>query len=275
MFRDFSNLPLDESRDLDGVTPKLVVKDGDTSYILKFAKAKENYIIRDYLTEYLACSISKCLGYKTQEVELGHYLDKECVAIKMFDYNITTFEGFGESTRSGKELVYDLDNLIHFPFKVNKFTCDESHYILYVWCVFVLDMYLCNFDRHENNWGFIKQDNGIYTIAGLYDMGASLFPKLIDNCTALSDTEIRHMLEFNTRCAILYKGKKKTYSELISIYKDNNELKSALTWLFECVNKSDYTQYLDTICEFNPRYETYVRFITKVLQLQKNRLEEL
>lgn len=36
--------------------------------------------------------------------------------------------------------------------------------------MFFLDMFLGNYDRHENNWGFVKE-NGLYVLAPLYDMG--------------------------------------------------------------------------------------------------------
>ena len=224
MFKDFSKCEILQDYDLGGVIPKIVVLDGRKKKILKFAKVKEALEVRDYLTEFIACRVAKSLGYDVQEVELGYFNGKECVAIEMFDYDIVTFTGFGQSTDS-MFFHYDLDMLLTLPFDKKKFNLSQSEFERFVWHVFVLDMFISNFDRHENNWGF-QRVNGKYTPTALYDLGASLYNRFILNGVDYNLKEIRHIIESDTRCAILYQGKKKNYTELMILYGSNQTLLS-------------------------------------------------
>lgn len=261
-FRDFSNFKICDEYDLGGVTPKLVVSDNKNNYLLKFGKEKENIVLKDYLSEFIACKIAKILQYDVQEVELGYYNNKECVAIKIFPYDIITFTGFGSST-DDEDFIYDLDMLLTLPFNKDKFELNELEFRQYVWRIFVLDMFLGNFDRHENNWGFYKE-NEIYKTAALYDMGASFYPKLIDNCDSyINNKELEHLIMFNTRSSILYQGKKKNYFELLQIYKNDKILQGELKLLLSKVQKSSFQGPLQTLNSFG--YQNYAKFIQRVI----------
>lgn len=220
-------------------------------------------------SEYTACKIAKKLGYKVQEVNLGHYKGKECVACKLLDSIPTTFEGLGDSTLEGNKFEYNLDWLLGLDIN-NKFSIFKKDYIEYVWDVFVLDMIISNFDRHENNWGFMRVD-GKYEPAPLYDLGASLYPKLIYKDTRkLSDNEIKNIIEYQTRCAILYRGKKKNYMELLYIYRSSKELRRSLISILN--KKKDFSETYNTIVRYNKNYQNHMIFIDRMLSIKYNLL---
>ena len=206
-FIDFSSYEADTSYDLGGVTPKVIVIHNNDKYMLKFAKEKHELKVWDYISEYIASSLAKCLGYNVQDVYLGHYNGLECVAIKLVDYELVTFTGFGSSTDS-EDFYYDLDLLLRLPFKKSKFAMTVEEFEQYVWSVFALDMFIGNFDRHENNWAFRRNSAGLYEPAILYDMGASFYPKLMFDCK-MDTKSIKHLIQYDSRCSILYNGKKK------------------------------------------------------------------
>lgn len=263
-WKDYSECEEDTRSDLDGVTPKIVVWDGDIRKMLKFAKIKMGCERRDYVSEYVACKIAKALEYNVQEVELAFYRGRECVAIRMFDYDITTFDGFGPSTDS-QETEYDLDALLHFPFKHSKFALTEPEFKQYVWNVFVLDMVLSNFDRHENNWGF-QRKNGVYQPSGLFDLGGSLYSKWVIDCPEMSEQELEHLIEFDSRCAILFQGKKKNYWELMKVYAEDSFLGQAIRQLVQKACKIDLSTILDEVISYNEDYAKYCTFVSRMLQ---------
>ena len=183
-FRDWSNLKIRTDIQLDGISKKLVVEDTNReAYILKFSKEKLGIKIYDHITEYIACKFAKQMGYSVQEVELGYYNNEECVILKMFDKTPITFGGLGYSSADGSPIDetgknYNLDWLLKLSMN-NKFSITHDAYRKWVWKVFILDMMVSNFDRHENNWGFKYNSDRKYEICPLFDMGASFYPKYI------------------------------------------------------------------------------------------------
>lgn len=101
----------------------------------------------------------------------------------------------------------------------------------------------------------------------LYDLGASLYPKLISRDTSkLKDSEIMHIIKYESRCAILYKGKKKNYIELLSIYRNNDDLKRAV---IRPLNKEyDFTDIYEYVIKYNSKYENHMIFIDRMLNFK-------
>lgn len=85
--------------------------------------------------------------------------------------------------------------------------------------MFVADAYIGNFDRHNGNWGFLKDSNGFTDIAPIFDCGSSLFPQP-------NDSQLEEMLktpsEMDARVyvfptsAIKISGKKINYHDFLN-----------------------------------------------------------
>lgn len=276
VFRDFSSYKI-ASTMLEGVSPKVMVINSATKeqYILKFGKydAITGKQIKDYISEYIGCKIAKKLGYCVQEVELGYYRGNECVAIKFFGQIPTTFKGLGYSTINGEELhtrdeKYDLDWLLNLKMG-DKFGITQKEYTKWVWDVFMLDMFIGNYDRHESNWGFLKVA-GIKIPSPLFDMGASLFSREMDKVISWNNGKIKNEIETRIRSSVLYKGKKRPYFNLLNIYLKNEYVRRVLEEFISGVenNIESFNEIYDTVREYNSYYTNYVEFIDKMLRIK-------
>ncbi|MCL2054971.1 MAG: HipA domain-containing protein [Oscillospiraceae bacterium] len=277
MFRDFSGfrvVPLG----LGGVTRKIVLEDGGGSLlILKFAKDKLGILIKDYLCEYVGSSMAKLLGYPVQEVELGYYEGEECAAVKMFSHTLVSFKGLGTSSADGVKVGskgenYNLQWLLDLEMKQGKFKLTQEQYINWVWQVFMLDMFIGNFDRHEGNWGFFYERGG-YTPAPLYDNGACFYPKLIDTAQMnMSDGEMRNLVEFQTKCAIIYKGKKKAFFEIMNLVLKEETASREFRAFIKKVDETDFQPIFDYLIQYNKKYNDTIKFIKRVFNCRRELL---
>lgn len=243
---------------LGGVTKKVIVKD----YLLKFGREKFGLLRKDYISEFIACKIAKQLGYSVQEVHLAYLDDKPCVAIELFQSPIITTDGFGESTLSDNSLIYDLDGLLSFiPNK--KFAISQQEYYDWVWATFLLDMFIGNFDRHIKNWGFIRNNDGLYIPAPYYDMGSSLRINDWTNNKLTNNKEvIRKRLTKENKTVIKFKGKSKV--NYVDILKEVD----AHRFVLDIINRMDYLD-LDSIFkevyEFDCTTKEYLIYIKNCL----------
>lgn len=119
----------------------------------------------------------------------------------------------------------------------NKFAISQTKYTDWVWSVFFLDMFIGNYDRHEGNWGFLKQGNKKIP-SPLFDMGASLFSREMNNVINWDDGKIKNEIETRVRSSVLYKGKKRGYFQLLEIYTKNKDVKMKLISFINNVEKN-------------------------------------
>lgn len=275
-FRDFSNYKLDTTV-LDGVNNKVVVIDtiSNDKYILKFGRynLESGERTKDYISEYISCKIAKQLGYSVQEVELGYFNGKECVAIKHFGTIPTTFRGLGYSTLNdeilhSRDVRYSLDWLLKIVI-TDKFGISQKEYEQWVWKVFILDMFIGNYDRHEGNWGFLTKNNKKVP-SPLYDMGASLFIKEMQSVKDWDNGKIKNEIETRMRSSILIDGKKRGYFRILEIYTKNNVVKDILKWFIAKVesNIASFDGIYNTVKQFNPEYADYANFVRKMLNIK-------
>jgi len=61
----------------------------------------------------------------------------------------------------------------------NRKLTDVNDTISGFWNVYIVDALTGNFDRHGNNWGFIKK-NGKYRLSPVFDNGSCLYPQITD-----------------------------------------------------------------------------------------------
>ena len=272
---DFSDYELTNLL-MGGVAPKLYVKDPQTGkqYMLKFPREKIGIVRNDHITEYLACKIAKKLKFKVQEVTLGYYKGRECVGIEIFFPLPISFGGLGKSTLSHNPINYNLDWILSLKDN-RKLNTDEGDYVDYVWKVFSLDLLIGNYDRHENNWGFQKFNDGRYELSPLYDLGSSFYSKFSgDRNLPKNENEIKHLIQFQTKSAILYKDKKKNYFEFIDIFRDNKVFIKNLGDTLDLYKNIDLKILLNEISNYNVLYVDYMEFIENMMDIKMNLLRD-
>lgn len=169
-------------------SPKLGILLDDRAYMLKIEgkSIHQNYI----LSEYIASKIYS-MFIPTQEVILGkieyNNIDKLCVACKDFKkdneylYEFTTIKnciGYGTNT--------ELKEILTAIKKQNFYKTEDVKKRF--WDMFILDSYLGNSNRNNENWGFIVNEKSKKTrLAPIYSCGSCLYP-------ALSDDELKYFL---------------------------------------------------------------------------------
>lgn len=181
----------------------------DTQYLVKFQnpvrkKGKNIQVsyVNSVYSEYIGSKIFKSVGIPTQEVVLGKYYDRIVCACKdfMVEKNINKDDAIGEAKLIEFEewsKMHELDNILttdiesiykslenvfkEIPENTNIETIKKSF-----WKMFIIDFFIGNTDRHNNNWGFIYYENQVDTyhvnmeFAPIFDCGSSLTPTLTD-----------------------------------------------------------------------------------------------
>ena len=277
-FRDLSDLEILPIA-LGGVTDKIVLQDGKRQLMLKFKKEKAAEVIRDYITEYIGSSIARTLGYSVQQVELAKYNGEECVAVELLRPLPTSFKGLGSSSADGVRLGskgqnYNLQWLLELRMTSKKFNLSQAAYEEWVWRVFFFDMFIGNFDRHEGNWGFLKKD-GIYNPSPLFDNGACFYPKFFGtDKIEMKPEEIKHLILFQTKCAIYYNDKKKNYFELLDLVLAKKEVRDIFTRFLVLVEKACFDEIFNYVEDYNPSYIPSVEFVKNVIKIRKGLLDQ-
>ena len=275
-FRDFSSYPISPLV-LEGVSPKFAVKDIVHNGLLIIKQGKTDgtgKLIRDYLSEFISCRIAQVLGYNVQHAELGTVNGRECVAVKFFGSLPISFKGLGYSTLSDEKLHsrdvrYNLDWLLSLRINPQRFAVSQAEYTQWVLRVFLLDMFIGNYDRHEGNWGFLMH-NGKKTPSPLFDMGASLFIRDMDKVVHWSKGQIKSAVETGIRSAILYKGKKRSYFAVLHAYADQQNIQQELRAFISNVEThwQGVTDVLSEVAAFNSAYQAYCTFVEQMLYIK-------
>ncbi|MCL2501423.1 MAG: HipA domain-containing protein [Defluviitaleaceae bacterium] len=243
-----------------GAVPKLFITDGEKDYMIKFAKQRQNKTdIPYHVSEYLSCRIAKSLGYAVQEVSLVTYHGQEACLVTLFDDVLVTFTGLGVSTLDEQEMQYDLD-LVDETVMSEKFLFDVQKY---VWETFLLDSFICNLDRHPNNWGFFKQEDG-YIRAPLFDLGSSLYS--INAYSLMKMKDISAYVERHSGSAVKYKDKKHTFKEIVGMEK-NGKLSSLIGTFIASLSGIDKT-CIEKAIEAFPHREDYCLFVRDFIDIQ-------
>ena len=158
--------------------------------------------VNSVYSEYIGSKIFESLGIPTQKVVLGKYHDRIVCACKdfMIEKNITKDKTIGEAKLIEFEewsKMHELDNILTTDIESiyksleNVFSgIPENNNIETIkrrfWEMFIIDFFIGNTDRHNNNWGFIYYENQLDTyhvnmqFAPIFDCGSSLTPILTD-----------------------------------------------------------------------------------------------
>ena len=244
-----------------GVVPKLFLNNGTKDYMVKFAKQRQSGgDIPYHISEYVACRMAKSMGYAVQEVSLATYHGQEVCLIELFDDVLITFTGLGVSTLDEQALQYDLD-LVGETIKSEKFLFDVHSF---VWETFLFDSFICNLDRHPNNWGFFKQSKG-YVKAPLFDLGSSLYS--INANTLSKMKNINDYINKHSGSAVKYKNKKHSFREIVEAEK-KGKLFPFIPSLIKSLSDVN-TACIDDAAKAFPRWKGYCAFVHDFITLQK------
>lgn len=191
MMIDFTKCRRVIGRAYNGANGKKIAVEYDGEvYMLKFPPSGENKITalsytNSCISEHIASSIFNMLGIVAQNTLLGTFevagKIKTVCACKDFTNKTKRFFDFcsikntvidSESNGGGTELDDILDTIEkqrYIPF---------SELLEHCWNMFVVDVLLGNFDRHNGNWGFLYDDSTeSMSIAPIYDCGSCLLPQ--------------------------------------------------------------------------------------------------
>lgn len=271
-----------------------------TQYLVKFQnpvrkKGKNVQVsyVNSVYSEYIGSKIFESVGIPTQEVVLGKYNDRIVCACKDFivgrgvttdeyigEAKLIEFEEWSKSHDLDSTLTTDIESIYHslenvfkyFPQNVNIETIKEKF-----WEMFVIDFFIGNTDRHNNNWGFIYYENQYDTyfvnmqFAPIFDCGSCLTPVLTDeqmddilNSTGELNNYVR-----NAYSAIHEGGKKIHSYEYIKSLK-NEYCNRALKVLFPKIDMSYITDIINEIPISNIRKHFYITILQKRYDLLKN-----
>ncbi|PSM51308.1 hypothetical protein CBLAS_1040 [Campylobacter blaseri] len=183
---DFSDCTIKYTKIYDGLNgKKLAIFYKDELYMLKFPK--DNHITGGYasstINEHISSKIFKSLGFETQDTILGYYDDKVVVACKDFEIGRNRLFNFGKIKNSVLSVSgssfsdTDLDETLKIIDEQK--LIDKDRLKEFYWDMFIADTFIANFNRHNENWGIlVNEQNDTCKIAPIYDCGSSLYPKL-------------------------------------------------------------------------------------------------
>ena len=193
------------------------------------------------ISEYLGSHIYKMLGFKTHNTLLGIANDKVVVACQDFlkqnetildynslknDYNEQIEQKIEELSSSNKKNYgTDIDEII-FVMNNNSYFQKVPNLKKQFWNMFIIDAFINNNDRNDNNWGLIlNHDTMDLRICPIFDNGASFYSKS-------SDERIETLLKDN------FKTKQILYDNTISFFTQNNKIINPLKFI-ESMSNSD------------------------------------
>ena len=240
---DFTNCKV-ESKGYGGSNgKKICINYNGELYLLKFPthgdiknpNLKTSYSNSCY-SEHIGSTIFNILGMSAQKTILGNYTRNEktyiVTACKDFETKGWKFQDFASmkngvldsssSNGTGTEINEVLDAIQKQSFFEPAFL--ESFF----WKMCVVDAYLGNFDRHNGNWGFLRNENsGEIIIAPIFDCGSCLYPQAVGNwMTRIMNDENELQIRINTRPTSAFRYpdtmQKIPYQELFDI--KNNKI---------------------------------------------------
>ncbi|WP_233707932.1 HipA domain-containing protein [Helicobacter bizzozeronii] len=280
---NFTTCPLDKSKFYDGANGnKIAIFFNNARYMLKFppkVKPSKNLAMTHTnacFCEYMACHIVKSLGLRVQETILGTYLDKVVVACQDFTSDTELFVDFiavknsilalesggKDTTLSGVLLAIEQQSIV-----------DRTALKAHFWEMFIADTLIGNFDRHNGNWGFIKDlSTHHYSIAPIFDCGSSLFSQ--SDAThmqqALEDKQEMRARVYSYPCSMLKddKDKKINYHNFLT----TTQNKDCLSALVKLAPKMDMAQ-IHSIIDNTPFISRLHKdFLKAVLQQRKEKI---
>ena len=161
----------------------------------KTSKNVKNHNLTSTLSEYIGSHIYELLGVDVQETKLGIANGKIVVACKDFldnnetilDYNMLQNEYDENIEKATKDLNYNINS--NYSLEKILLIMDKNHYFKSIpklkerfWDMFIIDYFISNNDRKEDDWGLILNKNtNKLRLSPVYDNGASFHNNQNDN----------------------------------------------------------------------------------------------
>jgi hypothetical protein len=255
-------------------------------YMIKFQKKTAFGKRNNHISEYLGSSIFRLLGLNCQMVFLGTFKDENVVVCKDFNidgYQFVPFNDVGESTieEDKEKYQYSYEDIMSLLL-LNKKITNVEDVVSSFWEIYIIDALLGNFDRHGNNWGFLKKNNK-YEMAPVFDNGSCLFPNMINEDEMLyimnSKEETDKRVYSFPASQIKLNGKKSSYYDVINslVYKECNE---ALIKIFKRINLKEIFNLIDDIKSISEVHKSFYKYMLneryeKIIKESYNKLEKV
>lgn len=269
-----------------GSERKIGIKIENEYYMIKFQKKTAFGKRNNHISEYLGSQIFNMLGVNAQETILGTFKDENVVVCKDFNidgYQFVPFNDVGESTieEDKEKYQYSYEDIMSLLL-LNKKITNVEDVVSSFWEIYIIDALLDNFDRHGNNWGFLKKNNK-YEMAPVFDNGSCLFPNMINEdemiyiMNSKEETDKR-VYSFPTS-QIKLNGKKSSYYDVINslVYKECNE---ALIKIFKRINLKEIFNLIDDIKSISEVHKSFYKYMLneryeKIIKESYNKLEKV
>ncbi len=253
--------------------------------------------VNSVYSEYIGSKIFESVGIETQEVVIGTYEGRIVCACKDFlkekntniesevgEAKLIEFEEWSKAyeldntlTMDIKSIYQSLENVYKYvPNHINVENIKEKF-----WEMFVIDFFIGNTDRHNNNWGFIYYENQLDTyfvnmeFAPIFDCGSSLTPVLTDEQMEeilKSKGELENYVK-NAYSAIMEVGKKIHSYEYLKSNK-NEYCNKAIKKLVPKVNMEYIKKLINEMPISEIRKEFYITILQKRYELLKKMCEQ-
>lgn len=257
-------------------------------YMLKFPSGAPHNPKLHYsnatLSEYLGCHIFNILGVKAQETYLGTYTKGNktynVVACKDFTeegkYTLFDFAGLKNRVISSSGSGYGTDLFNVLEGLEGQMLFDNSELKNHFFNILVIDALIANFDRHNGNWGYLRENATKKLIfAPIYDCGSSLYPQAdTDTKQDIMNTSKELDVRINIRPLSVFKinNSKVSYLDLLSSGIDA-ELDNSVVQIGKRINKE--FPKINQLIERSPIGENDKEFYKFILKARKERLIDI
>ena len=256
---DFSNA-IEIAPEYTGSEKKKTMILDNKKYLVKFpdpnrsTKLAISYINNVY-SEYIGSKICELCGFKTQKVILGTYSKDGkqrivcgCEDFTNKDTKLVEFEKFENASIEPNPFKREIKDIFHIV-ESGVYNVDLNDLKEKFWNMFIIDCLIGNEDRHNGNWGFLKNiEDEKLIFAPIYDCGSCLF-------SVYTDEKMQECLEKNskmqdciknTSSAIRDNGAKIKYFEFITSL-NNEDCNNALIRMYDKINMKKIFDLIDEI----------------------------
>ena len=238
---------------------KTMILDGK-KYLVKFPdsnrspKLNISYINNVY-SEYIGSKIFELLGINAQKVKLGYYHQDDrmfyvcaCEDFTNENTKLIEFEKLENASLDSEGERKDLSDIKHI-IELNTYNIDKTSFKNFFWDMFIVDCLIGNTDRHNGNFGFIKNiKTEELTLAPIYDCGSCLFSTFTDEKMeeVLNNEGLLRDCIKNTSSAIKYNGSKIKYYDFIAKL-ENDDCSEALMRMYPRIDINKINDIIDEI----------------------------
>lgn len=269
---DFTKCEEEINRYKGSEKKKTLIYNGN-KYLVKFPdplrqKNKNLSYINNAFSEYIGSKIFEIIGFETQKTLLGYYyingMEKIVCACEDFTSDNKTlyeFENLANSNLLDKKVETEIEDIMNI-IKENENLINVEDTINKFWEMFIVDSLIGNTDRHNGNWGFMKDNTTKeITFAPIYDCGSCLNPLLDDEeIKNITETEIKN-LALNCYSCLKQNGKKISYAQYIE-ETQNTYCNNAIKKIVPKIDMEKIKEFIESIpCISDVRKNFYIEIL--------------